>query len=143
MLKASIQYWIDPSGRCTSDADDQLGETVELAVGCRQYWRERLGRTRCGRSDHCSGSHSPDRRPASCQRELVTEGGWRAAEKLEPSDTENRPVPLPTQTGEPRSTLGTDPRCSPEVVDARPRIQEPQEARGRVEKQSEARRHAD
>ncbi|KAE9174115.1 hypothetical protein PF005_g25991 [Phytophthora fragariae] len=43
MLKASIQHWIDTSGRCTSDADDQLGETVELAVGRRQYWRERLG----------------------------------------------------------------------------------------------------
>ncbi|KAE9309619.1 hypothetical protein PR003_g20466 [Phytophthora rubi] len=76
-------------------------------------------------------------------RELATEGGWRAAEKLEASDTENRPVPLPTQPGEPRSTLGTDPRCSPEVVDARPRIREPQEARGRVEEQAEARRHAD
>ncbi|KAE8997345.1 hypothetical protein PR002_g19060 [Phytophthora rubi] len=36
MLKASIQHWIDPSGRCTSAADDQLGETVELAVGRRQ-----------------------------------------------------------------------------------------------------------
>ncbi|KAE8912254.1 hypothetical protein PF003_g4095 [Phytophthora fragariae] len=43
MLKASIQHWIDPSGRCTGDANDQLGETVELAVGRRQYWRERLG----------------------------------------------------------------------------------------------------
>ncbi|KAE8896548.1 hypothetical protein PF003_g19500 [Phytophthora fragariae] len=41
MLKASIQHWIDPSGRCTGDADDQLGETVGLAVGRRQYWRER------------------------------------------------------------------------------------------------------
>ncbi|KAE8979883.1 hypothetical protein PR002_g24291 [Phytophthora rubi] len=56
---------------------------------------------------------------------------------------ETRPVPLPTQTGEPRSTLDTDPRCSPEAVEARPRIREPQKTRGRVEKQPEAHRQAD
>ncbi|KAE8978858.1 hypothetical protein PR003_g25143 [Phytophthora rubi] len=76
-------------------------------------------------------------------RELATEGGWRVEGKSEASDTEDRPVPLPTQIGEPRSTLGTDPRCSLEAVDAQPRIREPPEARGRVEKKSEVRRHAD
>ncbi|KAE8983885.1 hypothetical protein PR001_g23330, partial [Phytophthora rubi] len=76
-------------------------------------------------------------------RELATEGDWRAAEKLEASDTETRPAPRSTQTGEPRSTLGTDPRCSPEVVDARPRIREPQKTRRRAEKRLKKYRHAD
>ncbi|KAE8893714.1 hypothetical protein PF003_g22092 [Phytophthora fragariae] len=71
------------------------------------------------------------------------EGDWRAAEKLEASDTETRPAPRSTQTGEPRSTLGTDPRCSPEVVDARPRIREPQKTRRRAEKRLKKYRHAD
>ncbi|KAE8902373.1 hypothetical protein PF010_g28520 [Phytophthora fragariae] len=76
-------------------------------------------------------------------RELATEGDYRAAEKLEASDTENRPVPLPAQTGEPRSTLGKDPGCLLEVLDAQPRTREPQKSRRRVEKRLKECRHAD
>ncbi|KAE8977717.1 hypothetical protein PR003_g21255 [Phytophthora rubi] len=76
-------------------------------------------------------------------RELATEGDWRAAEKSEVSDTGNRLVPLLAWTGEPRSTLGKDPGCSPELLDARPRTREPQKSCRRVEKWPEERRHAD
>ncbi|KAE9279226.1 hypothetical protein PR003_g28290 [Phytophthora rubi] len=126
MFKAPVQHRIDPSGRCTSDADDQLGETRPLL-------------------------RQPQPRPTPRElptmpkaRELATEGDWHAAERLEASDTGNHPVSRAMRTAEPQTVLGKDPGCSPEAQKARPRTPELRNPCRRPEKERlEERRRAD